>query len=383
MSETAQRLRGVDLTRVDRKCLTKVVKTMKLPCDTSVESMVAALADHLIKLHKTEPEKLLECDYCHGSSDKTFTVCPYCGKSDTDAATAEAPVPAEPEKRLVNVGGKAPKPAVEKVTDSVPTADKPKRGKKAAEAPAPVAPVALAVVHSAEIVSSKELDDVVTEIKQIQVNIVENHWLLGQKLGATWELYKLRTDEKNLPKYKNWPQFVQEELDLTPRYAFDLVAVSRAFTQADIQQVGVTKLRVIARIPDEAKKQTLLEKAKQEVNGKPVVSRVEIEKEARQDGLLPGRRTLDGRQVTEESVAKRAEKATARAAAKGITVVLQPGRITLPLFATAKSKSKPKRAVDLADQPQAVEDLLNGVKVRYLIQKEDDGLVLVIERIRE
>lgn len=374
-------LRGVTLSRVDRKSLTKAVKSLKLDTDTSVDSMVASLADYLIRLHKADPAKLLGCDFCGGASDLSFDKCPYCGKTDAEATQARDEVvalapPPPKEQPVVNAKpGKKPRS----------TAAKPPAAKPGLAKTTPV-------VHQAELVSSSpnamgtlaDLDSKVAAINQIQVDIVDNHWRLGQMLGETWTLFKLRTDDAGKPRYKNWGQFVSAELGFTPNYAYDLIGVSRAFTEADIRAVGVTKLRVIARIPEEAKRQNLLERAKNElVDGKPLGRRA-IEEEARGAG---GRRSLEQTNKnlgSEEAAKKRAATAAERAANKGVSVVVQPGRITVPLYNAKLSQGKePVRAFTLEDEPQAIEDMLNGIKVRYAISKEPDGLVLTIERTRE
>lgn len=401
-----EKLRGVTLARVDRKHLAKVVKQIGLNCDTSVDSLVGTFSDHIVKVHKSDPDSLLECNYCGGASDVSFDVCPYCGLTDEEAnkkADEAPPVPEAPP--LVNArAAKAPKPPKEKPATAPeaptepPADEKPKKGPgrpkkdKSVPGPTPEEPVHTAeivksgetVIVNGEVMTVQHLDATVAAIKNLQADIVENHWLLGQKLGETWELFKLRTNDDNSPKYKNWASFVAEEIQITPRYAFDLVAVSKAFSAEDIREVGVTKLRILARIPDEVKQKNLLEEAKRELNGKPAMSRTELEQKARADGPLPPRPTLDGRVNTEETVEKRARKAKDRADAAGVSMVVQMGRVTLPMFAGKKSReSSLARAQDVKDEPEAVEDLLNGVKVRYRIAKEADGLVLVVERVRE
>ncbi len=376
-------LRGVNLSRVDRKTLTKAVKGLKLDTDTSVDSMVASLADHLIRLHKADPSKLLGCDFCGGASDLSFDKCPYCGKTDAEATKAaeeaaakEPPAPKEPPAANAKPGKKPRSAAAAKEVGHKP----PMPGLAKVKGSAP------SVVHKAELVTAKELDDKVAAINQVQLDIVENHWKLGRLLGETWLLFKLRTDETGKQKYKNWGQFVAAEIKITPNYAYDLVGVSKVFTEADIREVGVTKLKIIARIPDEAKRQNLLERAKNEVVGGKPLTRNQIEKESQQSGEPLGRRTLEQTNKnlgSEEAANKRAAKASERAANKGVSVVVQPGRITVPLYnAKLSSGKEPVRAFTLDDEPQAIEDMLNGIKVRYAISKESDGLVLTIERTR-
>lgn len=393
-------LRGVTLTRVDRKHLMTVVKKLNLSTDTSIDSMVVTLADHLIRLHKPNPVELLDCNFCGGPSDATFDLCPYCGLSEEGADKAKAKADAEEKAKPPAEDVKAPKEkkprssAKEKPEASAPPAPpvkpaKPPKEPKPEKAAGPgvkkAKTDALApVVHQGEIVTAKELDDKVAEFKKVQVDIVGNHWNLGRLLGETHNLYKLRTDDKGAQKYKNWGQFVSSELDITPAYAYDLVGVSLAFTEEDIRLVGVTKLRVLARIPDEAKKKNLLERAKAELNGKPALTRNQLEAEAKKDGPLPNRQGLGGGSVGGEDAAKkRAEKAAERAKNKGVTVVIQPGRISIPLYNAKLSKKAPVRAFDLSDEPYGVEGMLNGIKVRYVISKEQDGLVLTVERVRE
>lgn len=385
-------LRGVDTSKADRKSLTKTIKTLSIACDTSIDSMVSSLADHLIKLHKKTPNELLRCDWCGGSSDVSFSKCPYCGLDDKTASAklaaeeAKKPVAPEPEKPAANA--KPPKKArgAEKADTPHTSPTKEARVAKAEKPGVKKAGTAIEKVHKAELVTAVDLDNAIVEIKQFQVDIVDSHWLLGQKLSEVHEknLYALRLDEAGKPKYKNFGQWVASELEITPRYALDLAAVSKVFTEETIKEVGVTKLRVLARIPEEAKRANLVAAAKGELTGGTPLTRKQLNAAATKDGPLPPRPGIGNHQQTEEGVKVRAEKAAARAAEKGVTVVIQPGRTTIPLYSGMRAKElEPMRAFDVGDEPVGLEDTLNGLKIRYLLEKDADGLVLVIERTRE
>lgn len=374
-------LRGVDTSKADRKSLTKTIKTLGIACDTSIDSMVASLADFLIKLHKKTPAELLRCDWCGGSSDLTFAACPYCGLTDEESSKKAAEEEklkekAEAKQEAQAINAKPPKKArSEAVTNG------------AAAKPGVKKTTAIEKVHKAELVTAVALDKAVAEIKQIQVNIVDNHWLLGQKIAEVHEknLFKLRLAEDGKPKYTNFGQWVVAELEIGARYALDLAAISKVFTEQTIKEVGVTKLRVLARIPEEAKRANLVAAAKGELTGGKPLTRNQLEAAATKDGPLPPRKGLGGgSRGGEDAAAKRAEKAAARAAEKGVTVVIQPGRVSIPLFSGMRAKElEPMRAYDLSDEPIGLEDTLNGLKVRYTIEKDADGLVLVVERTRE
>jgi hypothetical protein len=333
MATTTELVRGVDLSRVDAKSLKKIVKAKRLAAGSTPGELVLALSDHLIKLHKASPSELMRCDWCGGSSDATFAKCPYCGLSDDESTTRLAlENPSATAETELHSGSQAP---VERV-------------------------------HQAELVTTKDLDAAVAEIRRLQVDIVDNHWQLGRLLdeGHEKRLYTLRLDAAGKPKYANWAQWVTAELGIGARYALDLAAISKVFTREQIREVGVTKLRVLARIPDEAKRANLVERAKSELTTK------EVQREARdavqETGVLkqPGRHA-GGRPP--------------RPTPSAITVVIQPGVERIPLFAAGTTA----RAQNLSDCPTAIEPAINAVVTSYALSLAEDGLSLRIERRRE
>jgi hypothetical protein len=385
MSDTI--LRGTKVTVVNLDILKRSCKKLKLAVDpTNRDEMIVSLAEYFIKLHKASPDDVLACDACGGPSDESFDACPYCGEKGTETEPAKPNGAAVPDAPA-DVLSKQAKPAKVKP----PTVDeKPIKSTDAKAKKLRIVKASEPVVHKAEIVSAAALDDSVAKIRSIHQNLADGHYHLGQALYENWNanLYTLRLGENGKPKYKSWGQWVEAETGIGPRHALDLIAVSQTFTEQDIKDVGVTKLRPMCRIPDEAKRANLLERAKGDL------TRNEIEAEVKQLGgksrPVIGSGDPDAKNKSgEKARAKLAEKVeTDKAAAKkreseGVTAVFQLGRSTLPLFNTKTKSKKPVRAHEVEDMPVAIEDMLNGIKVRYLLVKEPEGLSLVIERVRE
>ena len=59
------------------------------------------------------------------------------------------------------------------------------------------------------------------------------------------------------------------------------------------------------------------------------------------------------------------------------TAVLKHGRTTIPLLAKAAKGKDPKPAKRLADEPWALVELPNGVRIRFSVQERKGVLVLV------
>lgn len=384
MSEASTVLRGVVLTKTNPTVLKRFVKKLKVDADTNDrDSMVVSIADYFKKLHKDDDpkadSKIVLCDDCNGPSDDSVDACPYCGAKDgapPATTTPEEPKPAAAKKAK---GAKA-----EPVVDEKPTKVKGKGAK-------------LAVVeHKAEIVSAGELDRAVEEIKEAELSIVGNHWKIGSVLAdiVARGLFKLRLNDKGKPAYTSFGQMVEKEIQYSPRYAYALIGISQTFSEKQIREVdadgrrlGVAKLRPMVKIPDEAKRNQLLERAKKET-----LSREQIEEEAKKLAAgAPAGRPAGGsgfrggeagaKKATDAATEARRKRSEAKEKEQGVTAVFQLGRTTLPLIKS--NGGEDARAFSIADEPTAVEETINGIKIRYRVVEEAEGWSLVVERTRD
>lgn len=365
---TAPAVQSVDLARVNLTTLNAALSEakIKVTSKTKVEERVRLLQEYELRQCPGDDElpedqrRLGDCTVCNGVSQLSRPACPYCGTAE------EQPSPV------------------------APVANPPPKSAKAAKSKVPEKPAAKAVVKVADAgkITKKNVEEIVgieRRIKGLLADSVESMWTLGRELGSVlkggqWK-YRLGDDDK--PAFKAFGDWVHETFGITPQYARQLVAVSEAYTAKQVREVGVKKLAIALRLPEEARAE-LVEKAA----GGATVREVEAEVQR----LAPG--------ATREPVASGAatarpgvSAANARRAAEGaakpsyvpkeneVTAVLALRRYELPMFARAKSAetSAPVRAKTISSNPTAVLEIENGVRVIGKVVEDADGLILVLE----
>lgn len=357
------KVEGVLVAKAKREVVDKFLAQLGVAVapDASLEVRVQALARHL---KKATPDKhLADCDNCKGDSDVRLDVCPYCGEGDDQAAAKAAEQPA----------AKAPAPQKGK-----------KKTTTRAAAAAAKAPAALAKAPATEVVAAGkgtegDLDKHVARVQALRATGAVCAWELGTEVARIYDgrLHMLRKTKDGHTRYKNWSQFCQVELQMTPQQSYKLMDVAKLFTRADVQQVGTTKLAVMVQLPEKERKR-LLEKARK---GMP---RSEVAREVRElAASRPVRDTGRSGRAAAATEKARAERRK-RGREKELTVSVQLGRVTVPLYQRPKKKgADPKRATSLAQDPHGQEAAFNGVVVSYRLVKQAKGLALVVERRRE
>lgn len=375
MTATAHLVRGINLNKVDEAVVTRYVKKLGLkPVDDSLREKVVVLADRF--MDKKSPNEIT-CDKggCGGVSDDSVEECPYCGAADSAESDDEEPT-----------SDVAPK--TDEVINRTQARPKKKKAKKLEPARTARETTALVPVPTAEVQSAKDLDKAVKAIRSYQVEGAMSLWKIGTVLNEvhTKGLFGLRLNGDGKRMHRTFGMWVQKELvGIGVRYAYDLMSVAETFSEDVARTEGVTKLRVIARIPDEAKRNNLIARSKQELltrNQLLEAAAQETEgKEPRDTGRANNARGRGGETPAVREA--RVRKAKDRAEEKGVTITIRPGEVAIPMLKRVKDGDPPERAFDVGDAPYCVEDTLNGIKVRYLIELQEDGLCLVIQRTRE
>jgi hypothetical protein len=216
-------------------------------------------------------------------------------------------------------------------------------------------------------VTVQNLDEAVTDVKQLAQNAHVSAWKLGDRLKSIYDahLWKARlADDGKTQAYKTYDQFLKAELGFGKKYAFVLMKVSGRFTESQVQELGPSKLHLVLEAPKEMQAE-LLEKAKKGASKK------QLERE------LP--RVRDPKKTKEEKAKRKAGGSTTQ-----ITVASILRRQTVKLFMKpAKKGDEPKPAKKLAEVPWGSIDLANDVRMLFQITQTPTGeLRLIVDTRR-
>ena len=210
---------------------------------------------------------------------------------------------------------------------------------------------------------------------------MSSHWKLGRELTAVLKsgAYKYRLASDKTPVHANFNSYCGAELGLSSQYARSLMAVAETFSEQQVREIGVTKLKFIARVPEETRAELLakaadlpsreVERAVQEAA--PGGQRDAIERD--DSKARPHLRAVNSEQNT--------AKPTRAVAPNEATAVIVPERVELPMFARAKDleTEKPIRAKTLAANPFCVYELQNGMQLHIKWVEDDAGLMTIVE----
>lgn len=414
----SKKIFGVDPGLVNEEVLRAAAAKLEIadastaPIDTIIKAMVTYFRD--------SGGALLKCDTCGGVSTGEYDLCPFCGTGEDDApapeATAEeatAEVVEEeteaeesaaeeepaPEPVKANKGGKKPptqedanmartatatdaakttaptkaavKDAVAKATAPAATKDKDgktaedKKAAKTAIVKAPP-PVDAALVGLTPV----DLDNAVGRVVALKTAAASDMWKLGAELKGIHErqLWKLRTDDTGKGRYRSFEVFCAQEIGMSGTQCYKLIDISNQFDEEQVKKLGTTKLGLVLQAPKEDQAELL-----KEAEGTSSRQLVEKVKAKKAEKGIEQRET--GRKVTPKSKGRASEH---------IAIAQVLGRKRIALFAKpANKKDQLVEAKSLEDQPFGMDDLPNGVREMFAIQKDSKGnLVLVIDRKR-
>lgn len=280
--------------------LTAALKGLKiaLPKAKNVVSMANALSAYFAE--NTVKKELSGCSSCGGISDIKLPSCPYCGDADivgegaTITATAEAVVAAAPD-----VEGK------------------------------PTMSGGYVVLNVADLEAS------LGRVVELKKNAERSIWELGNEIRTLHdgELWKARVEDGKA-RYKNWKMFCAVELGMSGNHAYRLIEVATKFTREQVEKWGVSKLTIIAQLPD-----------------------------ARQNELLNDGKETTKEKLQREAAALKDKGDKERETGDQVTVVVRvKKRITLKMMG---AHGKP--AQQLTDDPWVEHEYENGVVQRFAV----------------
>lgn len=311
---------------------------------------------------------IANCDVCGGDSDAELDCCPFCGD-------AEIELPEEPVKKKA-VNKKTTAKAAPKAKASDTTAAPKKKTATKAKAAAPKAKAdqkgARAIVNTtgeevSQLAYSKEVKAGIKKVHQLQQKGIECMWQLGKELYNIYEqkLHLQITDGTGKPAYDDWTNFCRKELAISKAYAFKLMDVAVCFDKEQVAEIGVTKLNLLVRVPEE-KREELLAQAKD-------IPRTKLADEVRKLAGGKPRETGRGKFRGESGKGR-----TAATQSEKITVMRSEPRVVVDLF----KRNTTDRAHDIQDAV-GVERAANGVVVYYSLLRTEHGLSVIVETRRE
>lgn len=310
-------VRGIAIAKVDEVALTEhlVEKAVKIPENSTLAHKVELYMDFTDALLEHRDGDYGECENCEAPCDPDDPACPVCGKKHEET------------------------------------------GSPVEKAPAPVGKVG-------------DLDEAVTRIKGLMGTAMRNYWQLARELSNIHDskLYKTRVGDDKRPLYRSFGQFTEAELNISDNHARTVMAVAAEFSEQQMVELGVEKLRFIARVP-EAQRSKLLERAKS-------VSKRELEREikakfgggVRASGAGP--RSHGQREALQRNTERAAERRRAAETGQAVTCTFQLGDTELPLRSLGTGKFITS------------EELVNNVRITYEITTSGRRHVLHIKRER-
>jgi hypothetical protein len=364
---------GVAMAKVDedlvRKALIGTGADPKVVAKMPIEGVVEDLQDH--NNANVPEEERAACDECGGVSSIALDACPFCGESD-DGSAAEEDDEAkalagdeveEDEEEEAPESEEKPKAKVETAKTSKPPKDalvKTDKNKKK--------PESIMVAVKPEV-----LDEAVAKVNELKSDAMGGYWKLGNAIRDIFDrqLWKARLnpDAKSpgdTPLYKNWQQFCDAELKMSPTNAYNLMDVSKLYTEKDVREIGVKKLSLILKASDPEEREKLKEQARTS-STREIQQRVESSK---------GRtRRKTGRKETPAGKPGAAGAKAAAAAGGKITVASLIGKTQTVKLYVKPEKGKPfdKPAKKLADNPVGFLELENKVRIYVALSTNAAG----------
>lgn len=408
MANTAKKdptqLGGVLLDKVDRDTMLEFAKRLNIGGDKdSNEQLVTALNKRFEKL-VGQPNRLADCDTCHGSSDVELEVCPFCGASNdeedetqgaassdddsTSASSASDDVPmGEEDEASASDDDGSSSASSDFETASASMDDEPEAveaGNRMAEKPArTVAGVKKGeeIVAPAEVVTSEvqhfteaDLNHAVDRVRQLKGDSTVSLWRLGAEIKNIYDraLWKQRNTQEGAPAYKSFSVFVQKELGFTVQNAYWLIDISTNYSEEQVRAFGTAKLNTILAAPKQAQA-ALLEEAKKGASVRELKERV---KEENEKAGTSGQERETGRRTPRK---KGGRSKGRKPREPKITVAALTGRHKIKLYRQGSEDGRAKR---LGDGPHGELDLENGVTMKFQIRADSSGELILIADIK-
>jgi len=293
------------------------------PLPTTTEGLVALVHAHQRKLAAADPAHDTECSVCGGESDSRLPSCPFCNDGEAYPETG--------------------------------------------------------IVPARDFVEPGSLDAAIERVNAAKRRGALAYWELGHELYNIFEnrLYTQRLNDKGKPKYANWTAFVVAEIGMGSSQSYKVMDCAVTFDRDTFNAIGVTKLGLLLRVPEEDRAEALKKAASSTVS--------EIEQEVRRlAGNAPprdtGRTGFKGGAAASAkgAAALRGKKKVPQVAARdgSVTAVAAKPRLKIPLYQRGKPD---KRALRLAQDPHGSMQLENDVELLVSIVQTAEGLSAVVE----
>lgn len=362
--------------------------------------------------------KLSNCSTCRGSSHVDLKCCPFCGDGDSDQTVASQRSNAtDPEQLVIN----ELKQLIEKkrIADKQAATDKAAKD-KLVTVPSPVAGQALVPVARSKRAAKKTAqsalalntssvpvaDAPVTEADLDKSNEIIRDGFKRAAHGiydAAVEMFNVferktwmqRRKPDGSSKYGSFADWANDEMSINKAYAYTLLDLPKFFTREQVEKIGASKLTLALRI-EESERRNLLESGELEK-----ITVRDVKTKITQHPATQARNPERGDKGSKASHTRLpgGPKATSKAASNVgsvgtstpandtptpppprepehvlLTTCVLPTSIDFAMFARNRKEGKSDvPATDLKDDPFATITCANGVEMRLIVFKAQDG----------
>lgn len=300
------------------------------------------------------------CDRCNGLQVEADPHCPFCGEpvDDAEEETTEETSEAKGDEEIVvdAVVVEEPAPKAKKAKEKASKQAKEKASKQSKQSKPSKTDVAL--VKSKESVVELSVDDLDRSVNGIRQQLRDSMscaYDLGELLRENFEgqLWKLRQDESGKPRYTNWKQFIVAEIGISHTFAYTLIAVTKNFDRQQVEALGMTKLDLILKAPEEKREKMI--------------------------AVAPEKTAREIAQMVREGKSTQTPPTPEKNRDRNVAVPIPLGRKTYTLSARPQKKGTPAGpAHEIADQPWVEIEMNNGVRQTIHIQRHAKTGVLQI-----
>lgn len=373
---------GIRIERVQRSRLQDVLKSLGDPAADEKDTglLVAAVNRQFAKMVEDIGE-CGECSECTGRSPQTYLDCPFCGakgavedwpgKEPSTTGPGVSNVAMMSEGAVNDVSENNGSNGTSEATTAIVRRTKKQSGVIKVDPAEPIdveAIVVEAIDDDPPRVPDDVLDANLAECLAAKVSAVKSMWKLGcvVRLNVEQELWKRRRTTEGKQAYPSFDAWCARELRMTHGNVYELMDVSKGFTENEVEGWGVTKCALLLRAPEGARPE-IKKKIDEGASVREVRSAVNA---SRVKAGVVGVPRLTGR--------KPMPQPKKRHNSDKITVAMMNKRQLVPLFCRSTLSSKePKPAKRIGDEPTADFELANHVTLRIAVSHDSKGNLCV------
>lgn len=385
---------GVDVGKVDPTVLAKSLEGfgINVKAGTTLADMIAGLTEYVVKNYDPHTQ-CAQCDTCGAISPLDLTACPFCGVSDPEEDAQAGHVEQEPEEETQEEAGQ--EEAEAEVVEAPKKVGKKSKARHASEfaateqasgvqKAAPSSPSMSLWIPTAPLkneMDESHLDNITAKLLFLKSNLAANYWALGKGLKVVLDttIWKVRTkgpEGKAKTAYTSFNQYCKVELKMSNSTCYDLMDAAAKFSEDQARRLGMTKLVLVMRAP-ENDQERLLEEAEKGATKSQI-----------RDAVTRAKERVGHKRRKTGAGRKEMPSAGKQRVVGKVTVAMIEGRQKIAMVQKPDHKlaegEEAKPCKRLADVPIAVEVLTNGVERTYsIISHPTSGqLLLLIETKR-